>query len=355
MRREFESMDDSAALIEQVERAIRARQPLRIRGGDTKAGLGRAVDAPAIDTRGHRGIVSYDPTELVVTARAGTPLAELEAALDAAGQMLPCEPPSFGGAATVGGMFATALSGPRRPWAGAVRDFVLGCRVLTGHAQHLRFGGEVMKNVAGYDVSRLLAGSYGCLGLVTEVSLKVLPRPRACVDLVLALDEQNALARVAAWRRAGLPLAGACHADGVLRVRLEGGTGSVRTARGAIGGDEMDGAFWAQLRDLRLPLFADPRPLWRLSLPTAAPAATLPGAALVDWGGAQRWLKSDAEPAALRALAAQWGGHATCFTPGVTDTPFHPLPHALLRVHRQLKAQLDPHAIFNPGRLYDDF
>ncbi|CAB3754406.1 glycolate oxidase [Burkholderia sp. MSh2] len=357
MRREIESTDAGAALVAQVDAAIRDRQPLHIRGAGTKAFLGRPVEGRTLDLRAHRGVVSYDPTELVVTARAGTPLAELEAMLDSAGQMLPCEPPSFGGAATVGGMFAAALSGPRRPWAGAVRDFVLGCRVITGRAKHLRFGGEVMKNVAGYDVSRLLAGSFGCLGVVTEVSLKVLPKPRATADLALPLTAGDAVRRVAAWRRAGLPLAGACHADGVLRVRIEGGEGSVKAAVATIGGDRMDGrddAFWSRLRDLALPFFDDPRPLWRVSAPAAAPLDALPGAQLADWGGAQRWLKSDAAPADVQRLAAQWGGHATCFTAGATHEPFQPLPPALLRVHRQLKARLDPHAIFNPGRLYAD-
>ncbi|WP_175803440.1 glycolate oxidase subunit GlcE [Burkholderia ambifaria] len=355
--REPESIDDSAALVAQVDAAIHDRQPLLIRGAGTKSFLGRAVESRTLDVRTHRGIVAYDPTELVITARAGTPLAELEAMLDAAGQMLPCEPPTFGGAATVGGMFSAALSGPRRPWAGAVRDFVLGCRVITGHAKHLRFGGEVMKNVAGYDVSRLLAGSFGCLGVVTEVSLKVLPKPRASRDLALPLTAAEAVQRVAGWRRAGLPLAGACHANGVLRVRLEGGEGSVKAAHDTIGGENMDDradGFWARLRDLSLPFFDDPRPLWRVSVPAAAPLDALPGALLIDWGGAQRWLKCDAAPADMQRFAAQWGGHATCFTPGATHEPFQPLPAALLRVHRQLKAQLDPHAIFNPGRLYAD-
>ncbi|MGN7982677.1 glycolate oxidase subunit GlcE [Burkholderia sp. 22313] len=354
---EMTSIDDSAALVAQVDAAIHDRQPLHIRGAGTKAHVGRAVEGRTLDVRTHRGIVAYDPTELVITARAGTPLAELEAMLDAAGQMLPCEPPGFGGAATVGGMFAAALSGPRRPWAGAVRDFALGCRVITGHAKHLRFGGEVMKNVAGYDVSRLLAGSFGCLGIVTEVSLKVLPKPRATGDLAVPLTASEAVQRVAGWRRAGLPLAGACHADGVLRVRLEGGEGSVKAARDTIGGERMDDrddGFWARLRDLSLPFFDDPRPLWRVSVPAAAPLDALAGAQLVDWGGAQRWLKTDAAPADMQRFAAQWGGHAACFTPGTTPEPFQPLPPALLRVHRQLKAQLDPHAIFNPGRLYAD-
>lgn len=352
MRREFESADRSAALVEQINEAILARTPLSIRGGNTKAFLGRPVDARTIDTRGHRGIVSYDPTELVLTARAGTPLADLEAALDEAGQMLPCEPPTFDGQATVGGMTASALAGPRRPWAGSVRDFVLGCRVVTGHGKHLRFGGEVMKNVAGYDVSRLLAGSFGCLGLITEVSFKVLPKPRASLDTALALPAGAALGKLAEWRRNGMPVAGACHADGVLHLRLEGGEGSVREARALLGGETADGTFWAALRALRLPFFADPLPLWRLSVPATAPLVELPGATLLDWGGMQRWLKTDAPASAVREIAARLGGHATCFTPGATDEPFQPLPAALLRLHEQLKARLDPHKIFNPGRMF---
>jgi glycolate oxidase FAD binding subunit len=269
--------------------------------------------------------------------------------------MLPCEPPTFGGTATVGGMIASALAGPRRPWSGSVRDFVLGCRVITGHGKHLRFGGEVMKNVAGYDISRLLAGSFGCLGLITEVSLKVLPKPRATLDMTLEMPATHALRQLADWRRAGLPVAGACHADGLLHLRIEGGAGTVRTAREKIGGIESDGGFWPALREHRLPFFDDPRPLWRLSLPATAPLVELPGAALLDWGGAQRWLKSDASTTSLRELAQRYGGHATCFTPAATQEPFHPLPAALLRYHQQLKQQLDPHGIFNPGRMYAEF
>ncbi|MEM5386419.1 glycolate oxidase subunit GlcE [Paraburkholderia phymatum] len=354
MRREPGPADDSAALISQVEAARAARASLLIRGSNSKAFLGRAVDARTIDTCGHRGIVHYDPTELVVTVRAGTPLAEVEALLDDAGQMLPFEAPMFGGAGTVGGMFATGLSGARRPWTGAVRDFALGCRVISGNGKHLRFGGEVMKNVAGYDVSRLLAGSFGCLGLVTEVSLKVLPKPRATRCVVLELAPADAHRRLVAWRRAGLSVTGACYAEGGLHLRLEGGIGAVRAARDGIGGTDVDGTFWAQLRRFTLPFFADTRPLWRLSLPSAAPIAALPGNALLDWGGAQRWLKSDVDESDVRRVAKELGGHATAFTPGVTDTPFHPLPDPLMRLHRRLKAQLDPLGIFNPGRLYAD-
>ncbi|MGV8842233.1 MAG: glycolate oxidase subunit GlcE [Pseudomonas sp.] len=349
---QFPGCDASAALLEQVNQALVSATPLRIQGGNSKAFLGRPVSGEVLDSRAHRGIVSYDPTELVVTVRAGTPLTELEAALDAAGQMLTCEAPHFGAAATVGGMLAVGLSGPRRPWSGAVRDMVLGTRLITGHGKHLRFGGEVMKNVAGYDLSRLLAGSYGCLGLITEVSLKVLPKPRACLSLSLQLDCATALTKLAEWGQQPLPISAASHSGGVLQLRLEGGEGSVAAARERLGGEQLDSGYWADLNEQRLDFFADPRPLWRLSVPINAGVLSLPGEQLLDWAGAQRWLKSDADAASIRAIASAAGGHASCFTTGVCDSPFQPLAAPLLRYHRQLKAQLDPKGIFNPGRLY---
>ena len=354
MRREFDSMDDSARLIAQVQRAIAQHTPLRIRGGDSKRFLGRDVQGDELDTRSHRGIVTYDPTELVITARAGTPLVELNAVLDDANQMLPCEPPLFDNKGTLGGAVASGLSGPRRPWAGSMRDFVLGCRVITGDGDHLRFGGQVMKNVAGYDMSRLLAGSFGSLGVLTEVSLKVLPKPRERRSFALTLSADDAMRELSAWRRATLPLSGACYIDGKLHVRLEGGSGSVKSAVDRIGGDEIDCAFWDALRDHRLPFFADTRPLWRLSLPNATPLMPLPGDVLIDWAGAQRWLKSDASATDIRQLAHAAGGHATCFTPSREREPFQPLAAPLLRYQRQLKRRLDPNGVLNPGRLYAD-
>lgn len=344
--------DASEALLEQVNHALNSATPLRIQGGNSKAFLGRKVEGDVLDTRVHRGIVSYDPTELVITARAGTPLAELEAALDAAGQMLTCEPAQFAGAATLGGMVAAGLSGPRRPWSGAVRDLVLGTRLITGTGKHLRFGGEVMKNVAGYDLSRLLAGSFGCLGVMTEVSLKVLPKPRQCLSLRLEMDAALALRKLAEWGQQPLSLSAASHDGHALHLRLEGGEGSVAAARERLGGELLDSSYWADLREQRLDFFADPRPLWRLSVPIHTGVLALPGEQLIDWGGAQRWLKSDADVALIRQAAAEVGGHATCFTAGHCDSPFHPLAAPLLRYHRQLKTQLDPQGIFNPGRMY---
>ena len=344
--------DASAALLEQVNQALNSSTPLRIQGGNSKAFLGRKVVGEVLDTRAHRGIVSYDPTELVITVRTGTPLAELQAVLDAAGQMLTCEPPHLGATATVGGMLATGLSGPRRPWAGAVRDMVLGTRLITGFGKQLRFGGEVMKNVAGYDLSRLLAGSFGCLGVITEVSLKVLPKPRQSLSLRLQLDADHALAKLSEWGQQPLPISAASHDGQALHLRLEGGEGSVAAARERLGGEPLDPLYWQQLNEQELPFFRDPRPLWRLSLANNSPLLTLPGEQLIDWGGAQRWLKSSASAEAIRTAVAAVGGHASCYTAGHCDSPFQPLAAPLLHYHRQLKAQLDPQGIFNPGRMY---
>ncbi|WLI10446.1 MULTISPECIES: glycolate oxidase subunit GlcE [Pseudomonas] len=342
--------DASEALLEQVKQARENATPLRIQGGNTKAFLGREVAGEILDTRAHRGIVSYDPTELVISVRAGTPLSELFAALDAKGQMLPCEPPSFGEDATVGGMIAAGLSGPRRPWSGSVRDFVLGTRVISGLGTHLRFGGEVMKNVAGYDLSRLMVGSYGCLGVLTEVSLKVLPKPRQCLSISLDIDCDRALANLAQWGQQPLPISAASHDGQRLYLRLEGGEGSVTAAHQRLGGEPLDSGYWADLNEQRLDFFNEGLPLWRLSLPNNLGPLDLPGEQLIDWGGAQRWLKSAADNIQSRAL--ELGGHATCFSHGVSETPFQPLAPALLRYHQQLKAQLDPQGLFNPGRMY---
>lgn len=343
--------DASQALLDQINQALQDATPLRIQGGNSKSFLGRNVAGEVLDTREHRGIVSYDPTELVITARAGTPLSELMQVLDDAGQMLPCEPPVLE-QATLGGMVAAGLSGPRRPWSGSVRDFVLGTRVITGLGKHLHFGGEVMKNVAGYDVSRLMAGSLGCLGLLTEVSLKVLPKPRQCSSIVLEMDRGQALQRLAEWGQQPIPISAASHDGRLLHLRLEGGEGSVSAARDSLGGQPLASRYWQDLNEQRLDFFLDGRPLWRLSVPNNTGVLDLPGDQFIDWGGAQRWLKSDADSATIRSIVTAVGGHATCYQPGLEDSPFQPLAKPLLRYHQQLKARLDPQGIFNPGRMY---
>jgi len=351
-----ESRDQSTELAARVRAASAAAEALEIVGGASKRFLGRAAGGTPLAVGAHTGIVSYEPTELVITARGGTPLAELRQTLAEHEQMLAFEPPAFGPAATIGGTVACGLSGPRRPWAGALRDFVLGVKILNGRGEILHFGGQVMKNVAGYDLSRLMAGAMGTLGVLLEVSLKVLPRPSTEWSLGFELDPAAAVARVNAWSGRPLPLSGACHDGTRLRIRLSGTANGVATAARRLGGERLDtDAFWDELREQRLPFFAGERPLWRLSLPPAAEPAALDGAELCDWGGAQRWLRSDTDAAKIRAAAARLGGQATLFRHGDRHTSvYHPLPPALMVIHQRLKAALDPNGILNPGRLYPE-
>jgi glycolate oxidase FAD binding subunit len=358
--RALSDADRTRSLQDQVRAAVEAGTPLTIRGGDTKRFLGRQcppASATTIDMRPHAGIVHYDPSELVLTARCGTPLEEVELALAARGQMLPCEPPHFGVGATFGGMVAAGLSGPRRPWSGAVRDFVLGCRIIDGRARAMRFGGEVIKNVAGYDVSRLLTGSFGCLALLTEVSMKVLPKPLHQCTLRIDIDVGEALRRLAGWAREPLPITAACHDGSALHVRLEGGHGSVEAGAARLGGRRLDSDFWVDLREHRLPFFDGARPLWRLSLPAASAPLPIAGELMVDWAGAQHWLKTDADAAAVREAAARAGGSAIAYRrregpDAGNDAPFHAPSEPLLALHRRLKGHFDPRGLFNPGRLY---
>ncbi|MEI8303711.1 MAG: glycolate oxidase subunit GlcE [Burkholderiales bacterium] len=351
---------------DRIRAADAAGAPLQLHGGATKAFHGEAAVGERFDTREYRGIVAYEPTELVVTARCGTPLAELQAALDQAGQMLAFEPPAFGAAATVGGMVAAGLSGPRRASAGAVRDFVLGACLLDARGQWLRFGGQVMKNVAGYDVSRLLCGSLGVLGLITEVSLKVLPVPARELTLVMPCDQAQALAWFNQWAGKPLPVSATAWSAGELHLRLSGAAAAVSAAVAQLGprhgARELDAtaaqAFWADLREQRHPAFSDELPLWRLSVPSVAPVLALAGEPVLEWGGALRWYRSAAPAAELRAAAAAVGGSASLFRRGRADPQardvFHPLTPALAGLHARLKREFDPNRIFNPGRLYPD-
>ena len=351
--------DSTASLCDRVRAAAGDGTPFAIAGGGTKHFLGRATQAEPLDVSGHRGIVTYEPTELVLSARGGTPLAEVTAALDEQGQMLAFEPPAFGEAATLGGTIATGLSGPARPYAGAARDFVLGTRVLNGKGEALRFGGEVMKNVAGYDVSRLMTGAYGTLGVLLEVSLKVLPRPAAVRTVAFDVTATEAIERCNAWAGKPLPITGACHDGERLHVRLAGTEGGVAAAGGALGGEAVDGdTFWTALREHALPFFTRTgAPLWRVSVPPGAAMTAfrdLGGDMLVDWGGAVRWLRTDAPVAGVRAAAERAGGHAVLFRGGDrTGEVFHPLQPTVRRIHERLKAAFDPAGVFNPGRMYE--
>nr|WP_229423791.1 glycolate oxidase subunit GlcE [Massilia frigida] len=343
---------------EQILAAARDGRTLRIRGGGSKDWYGQATDGDILDTRGFSGIVDYEPTELVITARCGTPLAEIEAALAEHKQMLAFEPPHFGAGATIGGVVASGLSGPRRASSGALRDFVLGAVLMDGKGEVLTFGGQVMKNVAGYDVSRLLAGSMGTLGLMLQHSIKVLPRPLCDTTLRFAMDEIDALRHLNEWAGLPLPISASCWHAGVLTVRLSGAQAAVVAAALTLGGQPVDDgdAFWAALREQRHAFFDGEGSLWRLAVPSTTGAIILRGAQLIEWGGAQRWLKVDADAAMaqnIRRAVTAVGGHATLFRGGDKGVGvFQPLAPGVARIHQRLKAAFDPSQVFNPARMY---
>lgn len=345
--------DQSQQLADIVREAAGKTSPLRIVGSGTKNFYGRVPRGEPLSLAGHRGILSYEPTELVLKARAGTPLNEVEETLAAKNQALAFEPPHFGRPATLGGTIACGFSGPARPYAGAARDFVLGATIINGKGEVLSFGGQVMKNVAGYDVSRLMAGALGTLGVLLDVSLKVLPKPDAECTLVFPFPTHQALEQMMKWSGQPLPISAACQIDGTLRIRLSGYEQTIRAAHAKLGGEEdPEGTrFWQALREHQLPYFQTDMPLWRLSVPPATAPINLAGEWLIDWGGAQRWLKTTATPAEVWGAARRAGGHATLFRDGDRAAEvFQPLSAPLLKLHQNLKQAFDPNGILNPGR-----
>jgi glycolate oxidase FAD binding subunit len=353
---------------ERVRNASASTAALRLRGGGSKDFYGQELAGEPFDTTEYAGIVDYDPTELVITARCGTPLAEVEAALAEKGQILAFEPPRFGPTATLGGCIASGLSGPRRAYAAAVRDAMLGVRVLDGRGDDLAFGGRVMKNVAGFDVSRLMAGSLGTLGIILEASLKCLPVPKSETSRVFELGADQAVRQINEWSGQPLPISASCYYQGRLYVRLSGAPKAVeagtRRLAGATLGDAA--AFWSSLREQTHDFFSlreAEGSLWRISVQSTAPYSDLGGEQLLEWGGALRWLRlpqrsddetrAGSDAARLREWAQRYGGHATLFrSKDKSAGVFQPLAPPAMALHRRLKAAFDPAGIFNPGRLY---
>ncbi|SET82609.1 glycolate oxidase FAD binding subunit [Marinobacter segnicrescens] len=353
--------DISQQLAEQVKQAAETGTALAITGGGSKPFLGRGLRGQPLSLAEHTGIVSYEPVELVMTARAGTRLADIDAVLAENNQRLAFEPPRFGDTDTIGGTLAANLSGPGRPWQGSVRDHVLGLRLINGRGEHLKFGGQVMKNVAGYDASRLQAGALGTLGVITEVSLKVLPLPAMEQTLVQPMAQQQAIDTMNQLAGQPKPLSAACWYDGHLYLRLSGAATAVEaTAKRwvADSGGEMnvleDGeAFWRDLRDQRLSFFSGSEPLWRFSVNPTAALEELGERTLIDWGGAQRWSRQDESLSVMAERAARAGGQVSLFCHGDrSGEVMHPQPSPLRTIQKRLKAAFDPNGIFNPGHLY---
>lgn len=350
--------DLSGQFIESIKRAFQDSETTRIRGSGSKCFFGNPVVGTTLDVAGHTGVLSYEPSELVMTARSGTRLSDIEALLSESRQILAFEPPWFGADATLGGTVACGFSGPRRPYSGSVRDFVLGINCINGKGEYLTFGGQVIKNVAGYDVSRLMVGALGALGLICEVSLKVLPQPEVETTAVLELDEESALVEMVRLSRKPLPLSGMSLSDGLLRVRLSGTENGVRAAISAIGGetDANGDRYWHDLKEHQLNFFSRNQSLWRMSVPANAPAMHLGSDCLLDWGGALRWVYSSESPETVFGTARRMGGHATMFRPdsGWSVGRFSPLDASLAGIHARLKSAFDPRGILNPAILYQN-
>lgn len=348
-------MQDIQHYTDTVRNAAASGKPLALQGNGTRAFLGRTTRGDPLSMADYHGIIDYSPSELVISARAGTPLAHIEQALAAEQQMLAFEPPAFGPTATLGGTIAGGLSGPRRPWSGAARDFVLGINCINGHGEYLRFGGQVMKNVAGYDLSRTLTGSLGTLAILLDIHLKVLPRPEAELTLTQTCTQAEAIERCNHWSASPIPLTAACYIEDRLVFRLSGTERGVADTASRLGGDTQPGeaSIWQDLKEQTLPFFAGDAPVWRLSLPPASAPLDSIGEQLLDWGGAQRWLRSTLPATDIRETVQAAGGHAQLFRGGDrSGEVFHPLAANVLSLHQRLKAAFDPHAIFNPGRMY---
>ena len=348
--------DYSSQLQQQVKEASENKTQLRIEAGKSKLFYGNPVKGDVIDILPHQGILSYEPSELVIKVKAGTPLAEIEATLTEQKQCLPFEPPHFGANASIGGTVACGFSGPARPFKGSLRDHVLGCTVLTGKGDILRFGGEVMKNVAGYDVSRLMAGSLGTLGILLDVSLRVAPAYESEVTLCFDCDVKEAMQKCHAWSSQAVSLSAACYSEQTLYIRLNGTHASVASAQAKLGGTVVDDSiFWQQLREHQLDFFNTKLPLWRVSVAATTPALNIKGESIIDWAGAQYWVSSNDAEADIRHQIEQLGGHATLFRNGDNNTEaLHPLNGKIKQLHLNLKQVFDPFGILNFGRMYTD-
>jgi len=343
--------DISQDLQQQVSQAVTSQSPLSILGSGSKQFLFKHDEQNQLHVNAHTGVINYEPTELVLTARAGTTLSEIEALLQQHQQMLGFEPPRFSDSATLGGTIACNLSGPRRPFAGAARDFTLGCHILNGHSDILHFGGEVMKNVAGYDVSRLMAGAFGTLGVLLDISIRVLPLPETEMTVSLECNRQEAIQTCIALRQKAIPVSAACHVDQQLFVRFSGNAMAVKQAVQQTGGDILQKAasFWHSIREQQHDFFLSQKPLWRISVPPASSIPELKDHSLLDWGGGLYWFFTNKPAEQVKAIACKTGGHATLFRNSNDEKhPFAALDPLMLKLQKRLKQAFDPACIFNP-------
>lgn len=334
--------------------AFQRKQALQIKAGSTKQFYGRDIQAEALSLTDHSGIIEYEPSELYITARSGTPLREIEQTIAEQQQILPCEPPYFGATATLGGTIACGLAGPRRASAGNVRDCILGTEILNGKGELLRFGGKVMKNVAGYDVSRLMCGALGTLGVLMSVSLRLLPKPACEQTIVLALDSSTAISKMNQLANTPMPISATFYDGHELYIRLSSSLSAVEACKNEIDGEIVNNndMFWTNIKEQTHDFFNSDEPLWRISVPPSTETLNISGENVIEWNGALRWYKSDADESTIRTEAERVRGHATLFKGNTTNQIFHPLPMLSMKLHKKLKQVLDPVGILNPGKMF---
>ena len=341
--------DLTRQLTQQIQHAYATKTPLKIEAGNTKAYLGRDTSGEVVDMANHTGVISYSATELVIRARAGTKISHLNELLAKQQQRLPFEPPICGGEATIGGTVAANQSGPSRPWFGGVKDSLLGLGLINGYGEPMQFGGQVMKNVAGFDVTRLQCGAMGSLGLITDVSIKVLPEFKAGHTLTFEMTAEVALEAMLRWGNLSLPITGMSHLKGQLYVRLQGGESGVASASEFLGGEHLEpkiaDAFWQAAREGRLLQPQDNQTLWRWSGPSDAPIHLVSNTALINWAGSERWVLEANSNAPVDGLTQHQGGDRMAEVYGAVSAPQQAL-------QQRIKYAFDPHGIFNAGRLY---
>ena len=343
------------SLCASIQQASSVQQALQLTAGGSKNFYGNQLTAASLDVSSHTGIVDYEPTELFISARNGTLLCDLEATLDANNQMFPFEPPGFTQQATLGGTVACGLSGPRRPYASAMRDCVLGTNIVNGKGEYLEFGGNVMKNVAGYDVSRLMCGAFGTLGVLTQVSLKVIPKPQTNITVALELSQSEALKTMSAWMQTLFPISATYFNRDVLFVRIEGLEKTTKSVLQKIGGEILPSSqtFWKELKDHQTEFFQTERPLWRVIIPNNTPPLSISGESCLEWNGGLRWIKSDEDAQQIISQCHVANGHATLFKAITKPTDcLASIQPKLQKLHLNLKSAFDPQHILNPGRMY---
>lgn len=353
--------DISSALQSSVKDAIDKQTPLFIHGGNSKLFYGNSVDAAPLDVSQHTGIISYDPTELCITVRAGTLLSDIEKILQAENQILPFEPPQYTANTTIGGALAAGISGPRRAYSGSVRDAILGVKIINGEGEIVNFGGQVMKNVAGYDLSRMMVRSQGTLGVILEASIRLLPKSKHEVTLSFNGDQAFALDYFESSRIQQLPITASAWFNEEAYLRLSGSEKSLENTskdlHHSLDAKPIDNTkeFWADIRDHKHHFFGrTDKPLWRLSLPPASDVIKqMNDNQFIEWGGAQRWVNTNTPANIIQSSANNRNGYATLFQGDIPETPCFPiLDKTLMKFHKQLKDNMDPHGIFNPGRMY---